>query len=108
MLAQEPTLALKPTKTAVSFYKPTRDGRVFLCYFNATGGRDSAYISFRSDTVEPYVDLPARLHALPPELASRVEIREGKMWNTIHLPFQQDLVRDLARFIAREIAAHIE
>jgi len=45
-LLEAERLTIRPQKTAISFYKETRDGRVFVCYFgNSTIG---GYISFEN------------------------------------------------------------
>ncbi len=55
LLDADETLQISPQKSAVSFYKQTRDARVYLCSLNAH--KDQLNISFRTDSLEPHMDV---------------------------------------------------
>lgn len=75
-IMQEERLLIRPQKTAVSFYKNIRDGKVFVSYFGHSvemGG----YISFRKDSLEQFINIEDTMKHLRNASGPEVLINEG-------------------------------
>lgn len=88
-------------KGGVSFYVPAGGRRIFAVHFNAmprSAITGRGFADFRRDTLEPYLDLEGLAGNLRGLLPPGCELRQGKIWCSLHFPW--DLTSDIAQAIA--------
>jgi hypothetical protein len=104
-LLQGTDLEIAPRKTAVSFYKHTRDGRVFVCYFYRRQGQASAYL--RSDSLADHIDVDRAMQAIESELPKDSHIRQVNYTWAIEAPCTPERGHMLGELVLRHVASQI-
>ncbi|MCC6607150.1 MAG: DUF91 domain-containing protein [Anaerolineae bacterium] len=97
LLAADETLQLSPQKTAVSFYKQTRDARVYLCSINAHG--EQLNVSFRTDSLEPHMDVETAVAAITQQAPDWILTNRGIIWYTMRFKGSVTAVDQAAQLI---------
>lgn len=75
-------LVMAPQRSAVSFYKPTRDGRVFICYY--AHRQNGSHLALRFDSLMGHLAPDAILAQLRPAVPEGAEINHGSTWCVVH------------------------
>ena len=98
-------IIMHPTKSAMSFYRQARDGRVFICYFasSSMGG----HIALRRDSLEGYVDLESAVAHLQDRIDRRLGINRGPVWVSVHFPPSRSIAEAVAAWVIEEVASRI-
>jgi len=105
-LLQDAQLVVSPQRSAISFYKQTRDGRVYICSF--TSGTQTNRVSFRLDSLRHRLDVEAALVSIRRAAPSDVQITTGNIWCVLHFPVRRDRALEIARIIAEHIVSKVE
>jgi hypothetical protein len=103
LLAADSQISQQATKTSVSFYKTTRNGRVFLCYFNGSPPKTNPYIAFLPDSLQDRLDLPATLDGIRKAMTPDIDLRQNKVWWTIHYPATEAHTRRIANALIANV-----
>lgn len=107
LLGLDPRVVVQPRKTSISFYKQSRDGRVYIgSYWSSQ--QDVQY-SFRKDSLQDRVDLASALASVKARIPADVTFRdEGKADCNFRMPLSAAHTRQIAEIVAEEIAGRIE
>lgn len=108
LLDRDPLITAEMKKTGVSFYKRTRDGRVYLGTYGGTSQQHHSYW-FRKDSLEDRLDLPALIATFEARAPDGVIF--SAQWEndcSFKIPFSESLTRQVAELVAEEMAARIE
>lgn len=97
LLAADETLQLSPQKTAVSFYKQTRDARVYLCSINAHG--EQLNVSFRTDSLEPHMDVETAVATITQQAPAWMQTNRGIIWYMMKFVGSETAVDQAAQLI---------
>ncbi|HSH01031.1 MAG TPA: hypothetical protein VLL52_00845 [Anaerolineae bacterium] len=91
----------EPTRRGFSYYKRTRDARVFLCIFGQSSHGVS--ISFRIDSLESYLDMPTVIATIKTAVPEEVIVNHGTTWCVLHFTANKRLTTLVAKLIATNI-----
>ena len=105
LMAQGENVLIQPQKSAISFYKQTRDRRVFLCYFS--GARDRGLCNFRFDSLERKIDVHGAIESIRNARLPDVEIRTGKNECSILFPISVDRAVQIADLLIEYIVSKV-
>jgi hypothetical protein len=108
LLDADGAISQQAGKTLVSFYKTTRNGRIFLCSFNGSPPKTNPYVSFRPDSLLDRLDLPATLAGIKEAMGHDVELRQNKSLWTIHYPPVDAYTRRIADVLIENILMKLE
>jgi hypothetical protein len=95
------TLQISPQKSAVSFYKQTRDARVYLCSINAH--RDQLNISFRTDSLEPHMNVETAVANITQQAPDWMLTNRGIVWYTMRFKGSETAVDQAAQLIINNL-----
>ena len=101
LLAADETLQISPQKTAVSFYKQTRDARVYLCSINAHG--EQLNVSFRTDSLEPHMDMETAVATITQQAPDWMLTNRGKIWYTMKFVGSETAVDVAANLVIKNL-----
>ena len=104
-LMQDEQLVVSPQKSAISFYKQTRDGRAFICYFSFTPQR--GLVGFRLDSLQERLDVHGAIAAIQ-GAAPDLQMNLGTTWCAIHFPPLPARGLEVARLVTEHIASKVE
>jgi hypothetical protein len=99
-------LTIAPRKTAISFYKHARDGRVFVCQFSIT--KRGVDVSLRNGSLAPHIDVHATIAAIEGELPSDSHVARYSFFWTIRTPATVERAHMLAHLLLEHVAKHIQ
>jgi hypothetical protein len=101
LLAADDQLQISPQKTAVSFYKQTRDARVYLCSIHANG--DQLTVSFRTDSLEPHMDVETAVTHITQQAPDWMLTNRGIIWYTMRFKGSETAVDQAAQLIINNL-----
>ena len=105
-LLDDEQIVIAPQKSAISFYKQTRDGRVFICFFRAAGHVNR--VSLRLDSLQGLLDMEVTLQAIRSAVAPDVRINSGSTWCVLHFPAPRERTLEIAEIIIEHIVSKIQ
>ncbi|GJM43154.1 MAG: hypothetical protein DHS20C20_34360 [Ardenticatenaceae bacterium] len=97
LLAADDQLQISPQKSAVSFYKQTRDARVYICSINAHGTQ--VHVSFRTDSLEPHMDVETAVANITQQAPEWMLTNRGIIWFTMRFMGSETAVDFVAELI---------
>lgn len=103
LLEADELLQISPQKSAVSFYKQTREARVYTCSINAH--REQFNVSFRTDSLEPYLDVETAVAAITQQAPEYVVTSRGVVWFTMKFIGSETAVDQVASLIIKNLIA---
>ncbi len=106
VLTHDERIEMKVQKSAVSFYKQTRDARVFVCYVSSSNQR--LLVNFRSDMLTQRMDFGKAVKAIRQAVGPGLRIKEGPVWCAIQFDAATPLALKLAEAIAEHISSKLE
>lgn len=101
LLDADEGLQISPQKTAVSFYKQTRDARVYVCSINVYG--DQIGVSFRTDSLEPHMDVETAVATITQQAPAWMLTNRGKIWYTMRFVGSETAVDQAAHLIINQL-----
>lgn len=97
LLEADESLQIAPQKTAASFYKQTRDARVYVCSINVYG--DPIGVSFRTDSLEPHMDVETAVANITQQAPEWMLTNRGIVWYTMKFMGSATAVDQAAQLI---------
>lgn len=101
LLTADESLQISPQKTAVSFYKQTRDARVYVCSINVYG--DQISVSFRTDSLEPHMDVETAVANITQQAPDWMLTNQGIIWYTMRFVGSDTAVDQAANLIVANL-----
>lgn len=107
LLRLDPRVIVEPKKASISFYKQSRDGRVYIGSYQIS--RQQVQYWFRKDSLQDRVDLPSLLSSVKARIPAGVVFSDEKGIDcSFRIPFSAIHTRQVAEIVAEEIAGRIE
>jgi hypothetical protein len=107
LLAADNQISYQAHKTVVSFYKSTRSGRVFICYFNGSPPKTKPYVAF-PDSLQERLDTPITQKSIEEAVGRDILIKQGNIIWTIYFPPTPEYAQKMASAIIEKIIRKIE
>lgn len=108
LLERDPLIMPEPKKSAVSFYKRTPDGRVYMGSYSGSSPREAKYW-FRKDSLEDRMDVPAAIAELKRRIPDGVVLNDQWVNDcSFRIPASESHTRQVAELVVEEIAERIE
>lgn len=105
ILTQE-GMSYEANRTLFSFYKMSRDGRVFITSFSDSA-RVGAYISYRKDSLASYLDIDQLIDVFRSRTGEDVSVRDGSVWVSVHFPVPSDYPTKIADIVIHEMISKV-
>jgi hypothetical protein len=107
LLQLDPRVVAEPKKSAISFYKQSRDGRVYIGSYG--GSQQHVNYWFRKDSLQDRLDLPAAIANIKARTPPGIVFSDE--WDndcSFRIPFSASHTRQIAELVAEQIAGRIE
>ncbi len=106
-LLKQDGIIIKPQKSAIGFYKQTRDGRAFVCTFNAA--HEKANVWFRIDSLRDRgIDADVVVQEFRRAIPRDVQMNVGNVWCTLRFPDSLERTREISELVIQQITSKLQ